>query len=714
MKVVFRADASAAMGTGHVMRCVSLAHVLRERGAEVHFVCREHKGNLIGLLQRRAFPVTMLPVSSGKDGAASDQGYAGWLGSSQAEDAIQTIGALVGERPDWLVVDHYALDIEWEQRLRGHSVRLMAIDDLANRRHDCDVLLDQNYSVRGKQGYAGLVPDKCLLLAGPRYALLQREYSEYRRTLRHRDGKVREVLVFFGGSDPQNMTGAALEALSSPALKHLDVHAVVGVNSPHGKDLAKQARKRPRTRLYGLRPHLADLMAQADLSLGAGGATTWERMCLGLPTIAVSIAENQRPACQALAESGLITYAGSSEQLTVDQLENLLHASIEDAEGLSERAVHNQIVVDGLGALRLAEVMFPSRIENVRLRPAGEGDTLQCYIWATEAWVKETTAPVISRSAHQAWFVGRLHDTASHLFILDAAGLAVGQVGLATKGDEAELEYSLDAIVQDRGWEPRLLGLAVHVLHDLEPVRPGGKGAGGRFLRMGPLGSVASPGVEGTSRAIAILSDRESWMNRYIAELLLDWLAQGHRVQWVHDKQDLRPGDFCFYLSCGQIVPAGIRSLYRHNLVVHESDLPRGKGWSPLSWQIVEGNNRIPVTLLEAAENVDSGAIYAQQWIEFQGHELIDELRAEQAKASIALCTQFVRDYPQILGHARDQVGAESSYRRRRGADSELDASRSIAAQFDLLRVVDNQRYPAFFVYRGHRYVLKIEAQEKA
>ena len=202
-------------------------------------------------------------------------------------------------------------------------------------------------------------------------------------------------------------------------------------------------------------------------------------------------------------------------------------------------------------------------------------------------------------------------------------------------------------------------------------------------------------------------------MNEYIRELWLDWLTAGYRVLWVHDKKELRPGDFCFYLSCGQIVPAIILAQFRHNLVVHESDLPRGKGWSPLTWQILEGKNRIPATLFEAAEKVDSGVLYAQDWMEFEGHELINELREAQAKVTIKLCKRFVEGYPQILCKAHEQEGEESFYPRRCETDSELDPLQSLAAQFDQLRAVDNQRYPAFFEFRNHWYLFKIEKVTK-
>jgi methionyl-tRNA formyltransferase len=210
-----------------------------------------------------------------------------------------------------------------------------------------------------------------------------------------------------------------------------------------------------------------------------------------------------------------------------------------------------------------------------------------------------------------------------------------------------------------------------------------------------------------------ILSDANSWINSAVDDLVTDWSEQGHQVAWHHELNDVQAGDFLFCLSFGQLVPASMRSKFQHILVVHESELPQGKGWSPLTWQILEGRNRIPVTLFEAAEDVDSGPIYVQRWLEFEGHELIDELRERQAKATVDLCRWFVDEYPNSATEAKEQKGEESFYPRRRPHDSELDPNKSLAEQFNLLRVVDNARYPAFFHWNDRKYHLRIfsEAQ---
>ncbi|MED1642043.1 formyltransferase family protein [Brevibacillus agri] len=187
------------------------------------------------------------------------------------------------------------------------------------------------------------------------------------------------------------------------------------------------------------------------------------------------------------------------------------------------------------------------------------------------------------------------------------------------------------------------------------------------------------------------------------------WMNEGNNVLWTHDVNKIQSGDFCFLLSCGQIISNKLLSRNKHNLVVHESDLPHGKGWSPLSWQILEGKNEIPIVLFEATSSVDSGNIYIKEIMSFNGTELVDELRQVQATHTISMCLKFIRDYPSILSSAHPQSGEATYYRKRTAKDSRIDPKVSIIDQFNLLRIVDNERYPAFFEYLGEKYVLHIE-----
>jgi methionyl-tRNA formyltransferase len=191
--------------------------------------------------------------------------------------------------------------------------------------------------------------------------------------------------------------------------------------------------------------------------------------------------------------------------------------------------------------------------------------------------------------------------------------------------------------------------------------------------------------------------------------MIAQLLELGHKVAWKHEVKEIGSGDLAFFLSCGQIVPPEILKKHHHNLVVHESNLPEGKGWSPLTWQILEGKNEIPICLFEAQETVDSGEIYLKDTLKFKGTELVDELRSVQAMTTIEMCLKFVRGYPEIVLKAQKPKGNFSYYKKRKPQDSQIDVDKTIGEQFNLLRVVDNERYPAFFEIDGERFVFKIE-----
>lgn len=355
LNIAIRVDASVYIGLGHLVRCRNLAAALSTHGAAVRFICRAHPGHQIANLEAAAFAVGKLSPPS--TAIIADDDYAGWLGVTQAQDAAETLAALGDERPDWLIVDHYGLDAEWEQALRPHVGHILVIDDLANRRHDCDLLLDQNYVRHGSARYRDLLPTSARRLLGPRHALLHPAYREWRQSQRPRVGEVRHLLLFFGGSDPWNLTGLALEALTTPALAHLTADVVIGATNPHCERIRAQAAARPGTQVHGLRPHLADLMAAADLAVGAGGTTTWERCCLGLPSQVISFAENQRPACEALAADGFIQYLGHYDQMTVATLRDAVLGLVMNPDRLVTLSNACANLVDGHGSARVIDAM---------------------------------------------------------------------------------------------------------------------------------------------------------------------------------------------------------------------------------------------------------------------------------------------------------------------------------------------------------------------
>lgn len=353
MNVVFRVDASDQMGIGHLMRCLTLAEALRARGVQTHFICREHAGNLIAMLQQKAMPISVLPAPAAIN-TAYNENYAAWLGVTQAEDAGQTIKALNGEKPDWLVVDHYGLNIEWEKFLRPHIGRLLVIDDLSNRSHDCDVLLDQNYSVGGDKRYGSLISSQCKVLLGPRYALLNNEFRELREQLESRSHELKNILVFFTAGNDQ---GETLKALLGIELfgKVEYVNVVVGRSNPGNSEIHQKCAEH-RWGYHCQVDYMPKLIAQADLVIGAGGSSNWERCALGVPALIAILAENQAPIAQALGQAGIIVNLGWGRDLQTQDYANALVAMT--PQRLATMSARALALVDARGTERMADILL--------------------------------------------------------------------------------------------------------------------------------------------------------------------------------------------------------------------------------------------------------------------------------------------------------------------------------------------------------------------
>ena len=338
MRVVFRVDASLQMGTGHVMRCLTLAQALKENGADVEFICRKHKGNLIDKIRLNGFNVYELDVLEEVDDKLA---HSHWLCATQQQDADDCIEILKAEKIDWLIVDHYSLDREWHRKLRHYVDKIMAIDDLADRNFDCDILLNQNLGSQ-KEDYLNKVPDNIELLLGPNYALLRPEFSELRgQALQKRKNtkKIKNILVSVGGSDTENLTYKILQSLDD-----FNVVVVLGEASPYN-DMIKSYAKERGIEVIVNANNMAELMLDADLAIGAAGSTSWERCCLGLPTLLFITAENQRAIAENLEQLGAIIIAKNLR----DDLQSMVN-NFDLWESMSEKS---QTICDGLGVKRI-------------------------------------------------------------------------------------------------------------------------------------------------------------------------------------------------------------------------------------------------------------------------------------------------------------------------------------------------------------------------
>jgi len=317
-RIAFRTDASKLIGTGHFMRCITLADTLKKKGAQIRFISRNLPVHLRDMLVAKDMEFVLLS-SDATPSPAGDLAHASWLGTSQAQDAQTTIQALSGQSWDWLVVDHYALDARWESALRGTAKKIMVIDDIADRQHDCDVLLDQNFYADMQTRYADKVPAHCQLLLGPRYALLRDEFRKLREQVKPRAGAVKKILVFFGGVDADNYTGQAIEALTEIDIRGLHVDVVIGAQHPYREAIEKACSAQGYV-CHVQTNRMAELMADADLAIGAGGSANWERCAMGLPSLIMVLAENQNKAAKDLDAAGVLINLGDARLIVKTDL----------------------------------------------------------------------------------------------------------------------------------------------------------------------------------------------------------------------------------------------------------------------------------------------------------------------------------------------------------------------------------------------------------
>lgn len=453
MRFAIRADASVDIGHGHVTRCLTLAAALRDAGGDVLFVCRRLPGDLTDRIEREGFAVRTFVADE----------------ASAALDAERTLSALTTAGPvDWLIVDHYGLNAAWERSVRTHAHRVMVIDDLADRPHDCDLLLDQNIVAQAAARYVGLVPDECPLLLGPQYALLQPAYRQLREQTAVRHGPVARILIFWGGADRKGLTRRSLAAVVSTAMD-VAVDVVVTRYSHELDDIRRLAKSHPKVRVHSDLPTLAPLLAGADLAVGAGGTTTWERLCLGVPALVVTVAENQRAIAQELSRRGLIEYLGHHDEVTDERLRQGVRAVL--ARDLREWSAACRSVVDGAGAERVARVLSLAR-PRFRVRPVEWADEALLLDWANDPITRANafTTMRISAQEHHAWLSKRLVDPACRMFIVETdAGDAIGQVRFDRNDQGWMISYSVAPEWRGKRLGATMLSTAMRALQAHEP-----------------------------------------------------------------------------------------------------------------------------------------------------------------------------------------------------------------------------------------------------
>jgi UDP-2,4-diacetamido-2,4,6-trideoxy-beta-L-altropyranose hydrolase len=455
MRIVFRTDANHVIGTGHFFRCLTFADELRLTGAHILFVARDLPLHLQQMLSERGVGYLALPKCDAAHNT-DELPHATWLQTSQAHDAEQTLAALGADSWDWLVVDHYALDHRFETPLRSIAKHILAIDDLADRIHDCDVLLDQNFYYDQPQRYLGKVPAHCRLLLGPSFALLRPEFKAVRQQLQVRTGGVQNILVSFGGVDADNRTGQVLDVLIN---LNLDIHVNVVIGQQHPqKEKIEQQCFQHHFKCHIQTNQMAMLMAQADLAIGAGGTSVWERSSLGLPSVCIATADNQAQQLNDLQLAGLVLGPTRQEglcEILTTFLQNL------DAESklLQTQSQRGMALVDGKGTVRVAIALHAQAL---RMRMAEAQDARNIFSWRNHPLVRRNSvnAQEISWSEHSQWYEQQLENSNRPILIGEIDTKPVGVVRFDISINEAEVSIYLVPDSEFKGWGGCLLDQA--------------------------------------------------------------------------------------------------------------------------------------------------------------------------------------------------------------------------------------------------------------
>ncbi len=355
MNIAFRVDASKEIGTGHFERCITLANQLKPFCSNIIFVSRHLFDHLKTTIKKRGFHFIILN-SPYKNESKSEHFHSHWLGVSQKKDAFECIEALSKYLCNWIIVDHYALDYIWESHLRKISKKILVIDDLADRKHNCDMLLDQNFYKNKEKRYIQKVPKNCKMLLGPKYALLREEFQYFHTKAKLRLEKPKRILVFFGGIDTHNYTAKTIDIISNFSILNLNVDVVIGSNHPKKSEILLKCKK------FGFHCHvqtnrMAELLSKADIAIGAGGTVTWERISCLLPSIVITTAENQILPIKELANIGIIYYLGHRCQDFVFKMTKVFKDIISGKFNKKIFFDNNIVEVDGLGAKRVANFL---------------------------------------------------------------------------------------------------------------------------------------------------------------------------------------------------------------------------------------------------------------------------------------------------------------------------------------------------------------------
>jgi UDP-2,4-diacetamido-2,4,6-trideoxy-beta-L-altropyranose hydrolase len=483
MNILIRTDSSLKIGTGHFMRCLTLADELKAKDCEIHFVCRALNGNINHLIEEQGYNLHLLSAPVREFVSQSDEvAHAHWLEVHWQQDQKETsrIAHSFCKQIDWLIVDSYALDHRWENALRSCIKKIMVIDDLADRKHDCNLLLDQNYFMLPGKRYHNLVPAICQMALGPQYSLLRKEFLLAKKFCQLRGPEFNRILIYFGGNDHDNLTGLVLKALTLAELNHIALDVVVSPYNPYIEKLKNLSKRRGQASVHVQPKAFVELLIRADLFIGAGGTTTWERICLHLPGIVITTALNQEAFTAELDRDGFLYWLGRKQDIKAQEISDVALKLVAKIKDNKSDELHSFLkkppdIVDAMGALRVAEILVPTSVKDISLRLAELEDVDIYFSWVNEEYVRKFafSSEHVSWETHQKWFENKINSSETFMWVLETKiGLPIGQIRFDVHDQTAEISYSLDPIGRGRGWGKILLAKGIESFRLIRPVCP--------------------------------------------------------------------------------------------------------------------------------------------------------------------------------------------------------------------------------------------------
>ncbi len=454
MKIAIRVDASLKIGTGHVVRCLTLADELKLNGANIVFICRNLSGNLIQYIEEKSYTVLkLIKKEFNEDDSSSDkyQSYDDWLETSARLDAEETNALLKSNNKfDFLIVDHYSINERWEKEQKKVVNKIFVIDDLANRKHDCDFLLDQNFYLDMHARYKNLIENDCNVLIGPKYAILRSDFKKQRKKTNLKKEAIKKLFIFYGGVDFTNMTAKTLRAIMPIVSDDIVADVVIGATNPHRAEIESLCNSNKNINLHVQAKNMAQLMADADLSIGSGGTVTWERMCVGLPSIVWPVADNQVKLLKDCSAKELV-YLPDDDSPTIEDIFTHIKYLINNVKLCNDMREKGMALVDGKGVTRIASVILPPLIDLVTVK---KEDVEKIFKWRNEPVVRKYSrdSSEINFDDHKKWFDRVLQSDKKILLKGIISNNEIGVLRFDFMGDEVEISIYLRKEMIGKGY----------------------------------------------------------------------------------------------------------------------------------------------------------------------------------------------------------------------------------------------------------------------